>query len=262
MAIHKKPTKLRFGIMCDSCHFPQWQADAIKKLLSHKNIQCRLLIINQNHSVLHKITKIRPNNFLWFIYSLYLTLVSKANRPVNLTSLLANLPQLPVQIIKKGKHSEYFHSSDIRKIKSHQLDFILRFSFNIIRGDILSSAKYGVWSFHHGDEQKYRGGPPCFWEIYQNNLTTAAILQRLTPKLDAGIVLKKGYLKTNYSYIKNRDQMFLVSSDWPAKVSIDILNKNASYLNHPPSTTKAPIYSYPTNLQLIKLLILTTVNFS
>jgi len=259
MAANKKPVKLRFAIMCDSLQFPQWQANVIKKLLSHKNIQCRLLIINQGHSILDKIKRVRPKNFLWFIYSLYLALVSKANQSIDLTPLLSNIPKLPVHTRKKGKHSQYFYSSDIRKIKSHQLDFILRFSFNIIRGDILSSAKYGVWSFHHGDEQKYRGGPPCFWEIYQNSLITAGILQRLTPKLDAGIVLKKGYLKTNHSYIKNRDQMSFVSSDWPTKVCLDILNRQANYLHHPSSTTKAPIYSYPTNLQLIKFLILTTI---
>jgi len=248
--------KLRFAIMCNGSHFPKWQADVIKKLLSHKNIQCRLLIINQDHSILDRLKRLKPNNFLWFIYSLYLTLISKANRSVDLTSLLAKVSHLPVHPITKGKYSQYFNSSDITKIKSYKLDFILRFGFGIIKGDILSSAKYGVWSFHHADEEKYRGGPPCFWEIYQNSLVTGSILQRLTPKLDAGIVLKKGYLKTNHSYIKNRDQMFFVSSDWPTQVCLDIFSHQANYLNHPPSTTKAPIYSYPTNLQLIRFLVL------
>ena len=37
--------------------------------------------------------------------------------------------------------------------------FMLRVGFNIIRGEILNVPKYGVWSFHHDDEVKYRGGP-------------------------------------------------------------------------------------------------------
>jgi len=43
---------------------------------------------------------------------------------------------------------------------------------------------FGVWSWHHGDEDKYRGGPPAFWEIVNADPVTGALLQRLTERLD------------------------------------------------------------------------------
>ena len=96
---------------------------------------------------------------------------------------------------------------DIDLIKSYKLDFIIRFGFGIIKGEILKIPKYGVWSFHHGDEKKIRGGPYCFWEIYNSEPTTGFLLQKLTNRLDGGVVLKKGFLKTQgYSFKKNISQ--------------------------------------------------------
>ncbi len=86
------------------------------------------------------------------------------------------------------------------------LDVLLRFGFNILRGDILTAAKYGVWSYHHGDNEYYRGGPACFWEVYESNPRSGVILQVLTEELDAGKVLCKGLFATHpgWSYALNR----------------------------------------------------------
>jgi hypothetical protein len=42
---------------------------------------------------------------------------------------------------------------------------------------------------------------------------------------------------------------------WPAQVCHDILCGQASYVNNPPSSTQAPIYRRPTNLQTVALLL-------
>ena len=132
------------------------------------------------------------------------------------------------------------------------MDFILKFGFGIIRGEILNAARYGVWSYHHADEEKYRGSPPCFWEIYRGDNVTGAMLQRLTNRLDGGIVLKKGYFSTiKSSYAENLDQSYYESAKWPAQVCVDISNSNADYLNAAPSQTTAPILHSPTNLQML-----------
>jgi hypothetical protein len=148
----------------------------------------------------------------------------------------------------KKKYSEYFSDTIIENIKSHQLDFILRFGFNIIRGEILNAAKFGVWSFHHDDEQKYRGGPPGFWEILKNDPVTGTILQRLTDKLDGGIILKKGFFKTiDHSYAGQIDQLYFASAEWPLHVCRDIENNVAPYTDDAQSRTNAKVYKAPTN---------------
>ena len=142
-------------------------------------------------------------------------------------------------------------------IKAHNLDFILRFGFSIIRGKILEAAKFGVWSFHHNDEMKYRGTPPCFWEIFNGDPVTGSVLQRLTNKLDAGIILKRGHMKTDSSYVKNRDQLYFESTNWPRQLCVDIRYNQTEIFERPPSKTTAPLYRAPTNLQLLKFFAVT-----
>jgi hypothetical protein len=156
---------------------------------------------------------------------------------------------------RKTKFSEYFSDQDISQIKKHELSFILRFGFNIIRGDILNAAKYGVWSFHHNDEQKYRGGPPGFWEIMKNDPVTGAILQRLTDKLDGGIILKKGFFKTiNHSYSAQIDNLYFETATFPLQVCGDILNNRAFYLQNPQSFTDATVFKAPSNYSMVVFL--------
>jgi hypothetical protein len=150
----------------------------------------------------------------------------------------------------------------VRTIREHGLDFILRFSFGIIRGEVLSSARFGIWSFHHGDEEKYRGAPPCFWEIYDGDAVTGSMLQRLTDRLDAGVVLHKGFFRTiDHSYVRNRDQAFFGSGEWPARVCKDVYSDVAAYLDVSPSASTAPLRRNPTARQVIRFLLTLGRNF-
>lgn len=74
---------------------------------------------------------------------------------------------------------------------------IIRFGFRIIRGEVLHTARHGVWSFHHGDNREYRGAPPYFWELYERNPVAGSILQKLTEKLDGGKVLSRSWSSTD-----------------------------------------------------------------
>jgi hypothetical protein len=171
----------------------------------------------------------------------------------NAESLFSAVPKIECQTTRKGKWSEYFNPRDIASIREHKLDFILRFGFDIIRGDILNAAAYGVWSFHHGDERRYRGMPPGFWEIYHGDPVTGSVLQRLTDRLDGGVILKRGNFKTiPYSYSKNLDQALLESAHWPAQVCTDIRTGSAGYFDSSPSPSTAPIFRMPDNRQLIR----------
>jgi hypothetical protein len=237
--------------MCNGNALQQWQVDCLNDLLKLNFVEPILLIEN-------KIQIQEKQNFLskvfTYPYSLLLYRFHKRVHKIQKQSLAAFPEQLSdVQRIKcsakkKGKHSEYFAISDIEKIKSFKLDFIIRFGFNIIRGEILNSATLGVWSYHHGDETKFRGGPPCFWEVYKNEKTAGAILQRLTNKLDGGIVLKKGHFEVvNHSYNDTITNVYNLSSGWIKQVCIDIKNGSAYYFTNKESITAAPIYTFPRN---------------
>jgi folate-dependent phosphoribosylglycinamide formyltransferase PurN len=93
-------------------------------------------------------------------------------KPVPRSDLGQELPELVV--------SEY--CSD--------LDFLVRFGFGIIRGEVLDAPKYGVFSYHHGDLREYRGRPAGFWEFMHDSDTIGVTLQQLTDELDGGGVIQ------------------------------------------------------------------------
>jgi hypothetical protein len=171
---------------------------------------------------------------------------SAALRPVRLDTELGHLPRVDVEVRKEG-YSEYFEPDDLDRVRRYDLDFILRFAFGIIRGEILDAARFGVWSFHHDDEEVYRGSPPAFWEIVEDDVVTGAVLQRLTDRLDGGRVLDKGWFPTaRHSYVKNTDTVHLGGAEWPARQARLLLAGTADGTGAL-STSTAPIYKKPTN---------------
>jgi hypothetical protein len=199
---------------------------------------------------------VRAQNRLWVMYQRFCVDGRiHALESVDLSGELGDLPALRCRVIRKGRFSEYFSPDDVRRVREAGLDFLLRFAFGIIRGEILESARYGVWSFHHDDEQRYRGGPPAFWEIYCQDPHTGVVLQRLTERLDGGIILKKGLFETaGHSYAENRDRGLFGGAGWPAEVCRDIYAARADYLFSKPSQSAAPIYRAPAEAQMLRYL--------
>ena len=120
--------------------------------------------------------------------------------------LLHSAEHILVQPIRK-RFVHRFPDSAIESIRARDIDVLLRFGFNILRGGILSAARYGVWSFHHGDNEFYRGGPACFWEVYEQHPCSGVILQILTEELDSGRVLAKAVFPTEPGFSLRRNRV-------------------------------------------------------
>lgn len=249
---------IRFGIMCNGTALLSWQAECLKQLLALGNIQLSLVIMNAGHRQLGFLEKIRRFTIKKFLWSVSLPFIFRPRSylPVDISHILSKAAVIRCRTQVHRGHAEYFSHNDVEAIRSYDLDFILRFGFNIIRGDILNACRYGIWSFHHDDETKYRGSPPCFWEIYFDDPVTSAVLQRLSERLDCGVILKKGYFRTiDCSYAKNLDRVNFESANWPAKVCMDIFNHTADYLTNQPSESKARIFHNPGNLQMLLFML-------
>ncbi len=245
--------ELRFGIMCnDARRFPAWEAACIRRLIASGHAEPALLIRDVTpapprapaspRTALHRLWDegwVRPR-----LASLH---------PVDLSAELAGTEQIDCAVTMRGAYSQHFAPADVAAIHARDLDFILRFGFNIIRGEILQAARYGVWSYHHGDERLYRGGPPGFWEIANGDVTTGAILQRLTDRLDGGVVLHRGVFGTSSgSWTHNIDRAFFGSADWCARVCAELASGQTQRLDGAPSTTTAPIRRAPTNVEVAR----------
>jgi hypothetical protein len=250
MQLKPENRKLRFAVMLQNDVLKRWQADVIQTLIQHQVAEPVLLIFNNGFSEIRLIQKTSKPNILWRFYErFYLRKGPLQN--ISLPYSLMNTSTISCKTEKKGKFSEYFAKEDIEKIRSYQPDFILRFGFSIIRGEILNSAPYGVWSFHHSDEQLIRGGPAGFRELSMKHPKQGVILQRLTEHLDGGIILKKRFYKTIlHNNAHNLFHILESSTDLPLQVCKDILNGEAEYFNSTPAASKAPVYSFPNLFQM------------
>jgi hypothetical protein len=118
---------------------------------------------------------------------------------------------------------EIFSEDDSGKIKTYDLDLILKLGFDLIGGEILNAAKHGIWSLHHADCDIIREGPVGFWEIVQNQPVIGATLYKLTEEPDGGAVIAKGFYNRHWSFIQSRNIVY--------ENSVNLLFKNLNFLN-------------------------------
>lgn len=249
---------LKFAIMVNSMNIQQWKLDSIRSLLGVPSVKPVVIILKDDNAEVHlplwKRIISYPWQHLFFVKYYQYFFRPEAFKEKAIANLLKEVPVIKVSPRKK-KVSEYFSEEDIELIRSFEPDFIMKYGFGIIKGDILTCAPMGVWSFHHDDEQKYRGVPPAFWEIHDNDHKSAAILQRLTERLDSGVILRKGIFKTiDHSWKANLEQSINLSKNWPADVCREIINQKTFPDHADGVTTNAPVYKMPGNTTFVLFL--------
>jgi hypothetical protein len=247
------------GVMCNGRRFPAWQADALRALLEIPQAEMALLMVRDESAApgRSKLSRLMDRrHLLWTLYNKgYIERRSRASRAVDMSNELATVPGLRCRTIPVGKYGERFDDRDVAAIRDYNLDLILRFSFGILKGEILACARYGVWSFHHGDERRFRGQPPGFWEMMEGEPVVGVILQRLTERLDAGTVLHRGYFKvTRHSYRRTRDDALFGAFDFPSIVVRQILNDDIRPVTAAASVTDAPVRRSPANGTMVRFL--------
>jgi len=203
--------KNQIGVLLDSLTVPAWVFASLQRIIESDHSEIALIVLRKatkkKNSLLGRISE-NPNLLLWRggrkIENKFFPPDVDALEIQDASELLGNIPQLEVTP-KETKFSDYFEPADLEKIRNCNLDVLIRFGFRILRGDILRIAPAGVWSFHHGDNNHYRGGPAGAWEVIENNPVTGAVLQVLSEKLDDGLVLDRMFAQTDRCYV-NRNQ--------------------------------------------------------
>jgi len=269
---------LKVGIMCRGDIFHTWEARIIRDLIGYRDISIEILIMEDKSptNFVSLFRKVSRKHLFWQIFYRLSSGKMTCDKMVDMKDELKDVARISCQPILKGRFSQYFSKADLAHIRNYDLDVILRFGFNIIRGKILNSAKYGVWSYHHDDNTRYRGMPACFWEIYHSDPLSGAVLQQLTDVLDAGRIIERGYFSTlSYSYAKNRNQVFNVSAAWVPRACRRILDcPSSSLFASIPETDGdseagilkeqsqlAPIYRLPTNSQMVRFIFRQFFNY-
>jgi hypothetical protein len=152
-------------------------------------------------------------------------------------------------------------AKDVEAIRGADLDVLFRFGFRILKGDVLRSARYGVWSFHHGDNREYRGAPPAFWEIYERNPRCGSILQVLGEKLDGGRVLYRSRSATQpASLYRTRNALYWKTAEFALRRLRDLHQRGWPYLQSldtftEPDTYRRGIYRTPGPGPMLRFLV-------
>jgi hypothetical protein len=260
---------LRIGIMLDSYVSSAWVAKTIEDIQTSGFAQVSLVVLNTPPpppSEKPSLRKRLRNHWKLTLYHRYEQWDYKRNRTdpdakasVDLSSLLRDVPSITVHPIRKG-FTDRIPEDELSSINSHEIDVLFRFGFRIIRGGILSAARYGVWSFHHDDNLEYRGGPPLFWEIYEENPVSGTILQILTDSLDGGHVIYRGHSSTDQSSLyRSRNPIYWKTGEYALRRLRDLNDRGMEYIESLPTYREdAPysrgIYRTPDTQQMAKFL--------
>jgi hypothetical protein len=151
-----------------------------------------------------------------------------------------------------------FPEDAIARVRSRQLDVILRFGFTGLSGGILDAARCGIWEFRHGDSDRYRGEPAYFWEMVEDNPVSGVGLERMADGPAPGLVLGKAFFPTDMgSYARNRVQPYFGSTHMVIQKLMELHKSGWQYvagraIEPLPYAGRKRLYEPPTNWELAR----------
>lgn len=271
----KRPP-LRVGLLLDDLQLIHCFAEVVRDIQASDFASIVLLIRHRREvapagprrsrvgAILHRLGDKRLRKRLLFdLYTRWDERHVTAENPLALedcSATLSGIETIWVEPLVKG-FIHRFPDEAVVRIRDKNLDVLLRFGFNILHGDILSAARYGVWSFHHGDNDRYRGGPPHFWELVEEHPLSGVMLQVLTEKLDAGRVLCKSLYPTQFglSLANNQRAPYLGTTHFVIRRLKELHERGwpaveAACVPPRPYEGRRPIYRAPSNGDMVNWL--------
>jgi len=252
-------TKVRIGIIVDNINSSKQIFDFIKMSLNSDNYEVTHLIIQKNNNegfIKKSINFIKKKGIRYFVLAFIFKVISKIEvlilkRFKKFSNFFDShslekfkLDVIEVEPIISNNGNIYRYSEkDLSKIKSLKLNLLIRGGSGILKGEILNICENGIISFHHGDNEFYRGGPPGFWEIINKEIRTGFIIQRLGEELDNGEILFKGYFATHWFYTLNLINLYEKSNIYLHYV-VENLTSN-SFKTDIKIKNLGPIYKLP-----------------
>lgn len=226
--------KLRVAFLVDSLVVSQYVYELVKyvtenELFDHPVAVCGYKVEEENSSLMAKIfSKFKTNGFLSLLQTILISVLIRLIRRVERVQVSKHRPEYGrvvtlkyltgLLVIKlKGEWSKSklflrFNSEEIEILKSHNIDIIVRCGSGILKGEILSAARFGILSFHHGDNRVNRGGPSGFWEVLNDEPSSGFIIQQLSEELDGGDVLFRGNIMTSNTWSLNNANLLAKSN--------------------------------------------------
>ncbi len=268
----KQHKPLRVGLLLDSLQVRAWVYEMLEQILAENLASIDLLILDTtpNPVVSDKRNRVQriadgfATRTAAFINDVYVDRDQSVESAVELRSLSDLLPHTEILEVATHKttYSDYLPEEAIHTIKARDLDVLFRVGFRILKGEVLGAARHGIWSYHHGDNQFNRGGPPCYWEVMQGWPEVGAMLQVLDEKLDNGLVLYRSTAPVfRFSLSNTRNRLYWKASSFLPRVLRELQDHPETFYDRvkqrQPETEfySKPLYRYPTPFSSLTLSI-------
>jgi hypothetical protein len=247
---------------------PAWTYLMLEEIKNHAGSEIALIVKNntprpKKKGILERIMDNR--NRLYRIYKKIDQRKYKCNpdafEPRDLTTLIS--PDIIEVVPDATRFSDRLTEADLAEIRKYNIDIFIRLGFRILRGGILTAARYGIWSYHHGDNKVNRGVPPGFWEVIENWDETGVVLQILNETLDGGTILFKSYALTDKrSITRNLNNYYWKALSFlPAKIRELHETGEEAFFARVDEQNKLPLfysnrlYTTPTNGEMLRYML-------
>lgn len=168
---------LRVGVALHSFTVPNWVGLVIRQLTEVPCCDLVLCVVNEpaggRAALRARSLEVRS------LYGLYSWLDDRiyaqpgdALATSDVSPTLRRHPEMQVATTAPGHYEEA-----IGALRTADLDVLVHLGPAMPDGPMRESARYGVWSLHHGDSSEYPSGPPFFWEAYDGRAVTGQELQ-------------------------------------------------------------------------------------
>lgn len=265
-----KQRNLRIGILTDTEYTPLWAYEMVRMASELDGVEFPLIILNDDKTIDKRSLFQKVYSRLKIIVTVaYLTLDQKLFKSKSdafagrsFKELLPKADRLAVKPIKT-KFRDKFPETDLKKIEEYDLDIILCRGFRILSGKILDLPKYGVWSYHHGDNDENRGRPAVFYETLERWNSIGTIFQILKEELDNGTILYKSKAGHSSRFVfKNMNSVYWKSSfffmralkELQLKGWEEFIADKQEHQNKNINIYDKPLYLIPSNAKALLLL--------
>lgn len=233
---------LRVGVILDSYTSSAWVAEVIKGIQSSEFAQVELTILNNYPAQKGALPKIKFRNRLMSkLFRVYEQWDRERNggdhdalEPTDISSLLHGTPLVSVHF-DSNVFVDSIPEDKLTEIRDGRLDVLLHFGSSVLRGGILSVARYGIWSFQHGDRFGNHGSPALLSELIQRSPVSGSALEILTESLEGGQVIYQSYSSTDQiSLYCSRNPIYWKTAEFAVRRLRDLDTRGIEYIRSLP----------------------------
>jgi methionyl-tRNA formyltransferase len=120
-------------------------------------------------------------------------------------NIVANSRQLTEEAARKlgaevFQVENYHHEKTIELIRNAKADLGIIYGTNIIKENVFSIPRLGSINLHQGLAPFYRGGPPVFWELFNNEQEVGLTVHFVASKVDTGDIILQKTVPLEYDF--------------------------------------------------------------